>query len=340
MIAPMRRVLLSLGMVLCAAAAADAQTPFARLPIEVLDVGTPSARVTGAPGRMAIRETACRPASARNVRRQLVDIAVQEWGYFGFPVVDRTVVVENDDGPRRGPRRPRMSAAETARIADSIAGYWAITPEGGWILENQNEVWSTRGPEEDWRYPWSAAFISWVMCEGGLGDTAQFRRAIAHHSYIDQAIRARDGGSTTAAYTAYDTGEIDVEPGDLLCSARRPGYETLAERRRQLGVGARTHCDLVVKVEPARNRILAIGGNVGDAVSLKLLPATSTAGRLRPTAAAGVFAHLKLRASSIEADALDHTPTIRALSCARTATLPTAFATASLVAGGTLLCTD
>jgi hypothetical protein len=343
MIAPMRRLLLPCLVLLWTAGAADAQTPFARLPREVLDVGVPSARVAGTPGRMAIRDTGCRPASARGLRRQLVDIAVQEWGYFGFPVVDRTVPDADDGGPRRGPRRPRLSAAETARIADSIAGYWAITPEGGWILENQNEVWNTRGADEDWRYPWSAAFISWLMCEGGLGEAAQFRRAIAHHSYIDQAIRARDNGSTTAAYAAYDAGEVDVEPGDLLCTARRPEYERLAERRRQLGVGARTHCDLVVKVEPQRNRILAIGGNVGDAVSLKLLPAVTTNGRLRPTVVRGeqpVFAHLKLRAPSIEADALDHTPTIRALGCAGTASMPTSFATADLVAAGTLLCAD
>ena len=343
MIGPMRHLLLSLGLLACAVPA-HAQMSFGRLPVEVLDVGVPSARVAGTPGRMTIRETGCRVATPSSIRRNLVDIAVQEWAYFGFPVVDRTVPDEDDEpGPRRGPRRPRLSPAETARIADSIAGYWAITPEGGWILQNQNEIWSTRGPAEEWRYPWSAAFISWVMCEGGLGETAQFRRAIAHHSYIDQAIRARDTGSTASAYVAYDAGEVAVEPGDLLCTARRPEYETLAQRRRQLGVGARTHCDLVVKVEPTRNRILAIGGNVGDAVSLKLLPAVTRDARVVPTFVRGeqpVFAHLKLRAPSIEADALDHSPTIRALGCAGTATMPATFASAGLVAAGTLLCAD
>ena len=38
------------------------------------------------------------------------------------------------------------------------------------------------------------------MCEGGLGTANQFRRAIAHHTYIDQAIRARDLGSAEAAF--------------------------------------------------------------------------------------------------------------------------------------------
>jgi hypothetical protein len=38
----------------------------------------------------------------------------------------------------------------------------------------------------------------------------------------------------------------------------------------QMGVGARTHCDVVVKIDEPAGRIHAIGGNVGRAVSLKL----------------------------------------------------------------------
>ncbi len=51
---------------------------------------------------------------------------------------------------------------------------------------------------ERWNAPWWAAFVSWVMCEAGRGRTIQFRRAVAHHSYIDQAIRARDGHASEA----------------------------------------------------------------------------------------------------------------------------------------------
>jgi hypothetical protein len=154
------------------------------------------------------------------------------------------------------------------------------------------------------------------MCEGGLGTASQFQRAIAHHTYIDQAIRARDGSAKQAAFVAYDPGEAAVEPGDLLCTARRPVYRTLAERRRQMGQGARSHCDVVVKVDEAGGRIYAIGGNVGRAVSMKLLPARKENGKyLRPvlqsTAGNGrpVFAHLKLQAKPIEPDALDASPT-------------------------------
>jgi hypothetical protein len=305
-----------------------------RLPRNVLDVGSPADRVRGAPGRMATQAVPCRSLPSTQIRRRIVDVAVQEWAFFGFRIVDRT---ESDSEPfarggapearstsaePRGGRRRWLSAEEGARVASSIAGYWAVTAEGSWIVARQNEEWN--GPDGTgarWNAPWSAAFISWVMCEAGLGMAAEFQRAIAHHAYIDQAIRARDGRAAQAAFVAYDTGEMAITPGDLLCSSRRPVYRTIAERRRQAGVGARTHCDVVVKVDDSGERILAIGGNVRGVVSLKLLPAQRTPGKplrvvdpdedSRP-----VFAHLKLRAEPIEADALNVSVAVKGLRCA------------------------
>ena len=95
---------------------------------------------------------------------------------------------------RAAGERSRLPPAEAARVAASIAGYWAVTPEGSWIVARQNDRWNGEdGIAARWNAPWSAAFVSWVMCEAGLGTNARFQRAIAHHAYIDQAIRARDG---------------------------------------------------------------------------------------------------------------------------------------------------
>ena len=107
--------------------------------------------------------------------------------------------------------------------------------------------------------------------------------------------------TSSAAFTAYDVGEISISPGDLLCSGRRPAYRSVAERRRQVGEGARTHCAVVVALDAVRNRILAIGGNVRATVGLKLLPAASDGGvGLRPTGGTRPpFAHLRLRAEPI-----------------------------------------
>jgi hypothetical protein len=343
-------------LALAAARGSSAQQPaFARLPADVLDVVAPSARVRGVPGEMTIQPRACRTLPAAETRRRIVNVTVQEWGFFGFGIAAATDVEDDGsagsgaagsgppdagglspDGRRR--RRPRLPPAEAARVAASIAGYWTVTPEGSWIVGTQNDRWN--GPDgiaARWNAPWSAAFISWVMCEAGFGATTQFQRAIAHHTYIDQAIRARDGRAPQAAFVAYDIGETAIEPGDLLCSARRPVYRTIAERRRHTGVGARSHCDIVVKVDEARERILAIGGNVRGVVSLKLLPGDRVAGRpLRPATGDGerpMFAHLKLRAAPIEANALDLSPTIAASRCEARSETPAVVAARFAAAG-------
>ena len=310
------------------------QAPVERLPPAVLDVTPPSGRVSGTPGSMTIRRAPCRNLPLEDVRRRIVDIVVQEWAFFGFPVVDRTNIGAAGRAAERARRRRRPSRSESARVAASIAGYWTVTPQGGWILDAQNNVWKgPRGIAARWRYPWSAAFVSWVMCEGGLGDASRFQRAVAHHVYIDQAIRAQGADETPAGYVAYDIGTTPIAPGDLLCSARRPRYRSIGERRRRMGDGARTHCDIVVKLDPARDRILAIGGNVRGTVALKLLAAAGAPDRdLRPSGGARpLFAHLKLRAAPIEADAFDHAPTMRILRCAEGSRVRARLAAAHLV---------
>ena len=323
----LKRPLLALaGFAGLAPVALAQQLYFERLPSAVLAVTPPAERVSGEPGAMRVLETSCRAeAPQSNVRQRIVDIAVQEWAYFGFSVADETVEPQPRGGGFSGRRRfgpgfAWLNPNESVRLAQSIAGYWAITGDGSWILSRQNEVWNGRGVGARCRDPWSAAFISWVMCESGFGDESQFERAIAHHTYIDQAIRARDQNRAETAYVAYDVGEASIEPGDLVCSARRPSYDTLDERRRQLGNGIRSHCDIVVKLEPDRSRLLAIGGNVRGSVSLKLLPAEFAAGTGAGPEVLSVgrgrdhvFAHLKLRADPAEGDAFLMTPTLRML---------------------------
>ena len=315
---------------LAAPDSASPQTPpFDWLPSEQFDATPPSALVDGAPGRMSVRPGACRDLPTGETRRRIVDIAVQEWAFFGFYVIDQTgpPTRTRSRGARRWWWRP-ANAAEGVRIAPTIAGYWAATPRGSWMIDRQNGRWNGPGGlTSRWRDPWSAAFISWVMCEGGLGSEDQFRRSIAHHVYVDQAIRARDASSASfdaeslsAAFLAYDIGDAAVEPGDLLCSSRRSSYRSIAQRRRNLGVGARMHCDVVVGLEPDRERILTIGGNVRGTVGLKLMPAALRNGRLAPTRR--LFAHLKLRADPIGDDALSASPTVQALEAAPDVRLP------------------
>ena len=67
------------------------QTFFDRLPAAVLDIVPPSERVRGAPGEMRIQPAACSTLPIDGARRRIVDVAVQEWGFFRFNVVDETI---------------------------------------------------------------------------------------------------------------------------------------------------------------------------------------------------------------------------------------------------------
>jgi len=287
-----------------------------RLPSEILDIRAPSARVSGMPGSMQIQDRSCRSMPVADVRSRIVNAAVQEWAFFGSTVLDYTdAQVSAATRSSLGSRWSLLDPEQSVRFADSIAGYWAAAPGSDWILERQNDNWKTRGVSTRWRDPWSAAFISWVMCESGLGDQSQFARAVAHHTYIDQAIRARDKGDVSAVYQAYDIGEQAVMPGDMLCRGSRPAYRSLDERRNHLGVGARTHCDIVVKVDQELPGFHVIGGNVRGTVGLKLLPAERSSNDFLQAIPYGnrtLFAHLKLNAGPLPLDALDLSPTMQA----------------------------
>ena len=269
-----------------------------RLPSEAFDVMPPSARVAGLPGKMQIVDRSCKQYPLAQVRQRIVNISRQEWEWFGSTVIDMTDQQELDRNEGRLSRWWRtnwMDAAEAERLADDVAGYWAAAPNSSWILEKQNRRWSELGITARWRDFWSAAFISWVMCEAGLGKPEQFQRAIAHHTYIDQAIRARDGQEPEAVFVAYNIGEKDIQPGDMLCRGNRPAYRNLGERRSQMGQGARTHCDIVIELDNTTSQIKVIGGNVRGSVRMKYLPASQKGNMLVPApyGSRAFFSHLK-----------------------------------------------
>jgi hypothetical protein len=330
-----KHFLIAIVLASIAAASAHAQTTIERLPRETFDVIAPPERVQGERGNIRVYQAACRVGPTNWARRRIVDVAVQEWAYFGMQTVDATHVekrtlppglVPDALNPELGQPRivrqyPRLGTLEyDPRIDVTIAGYWSATPEGPRAIARQNAAWNGPGGSAlYWIEPWSAAFISWVMCEAGLGDMTQFRRSAAHRDYIDQAIRARDGEAPEAAYAAYDAGEVAIAPGDLLCNSRAGfDYRSLADRRENPVNNALTHCDIVVKVEASR--VLLIGGNVDQSVSLTILPLMKDdrpyahpPGQSEIDGARTIFAHLSLRADPVEPSALDNSPTVKAL---------------------------
>lgn len=296
-------------------------------------------RVAGGRGSLVVTDSTCNTAGVLPAtRRRLVALATGEWAAWGFPTLDLTVVdTLVPSGPdlqiipselnvpvqgRIWSRLNRLGQMEDDRGAvSSVGGYWAVTPGGSGMVSQQNRVWGASSNTAGWAQPWSAAFISWVACEAGLGSPAVFLRSDSHWNYIDQAIQAR-GGNGYAAYQAYDIGEAQISPGDMLCfsNADTP-YRSIAERRAQLGRGFASHCDLVVKLDAARERVYLIGGNVAQAVTMTIGRATRRApgGPLVPMddrAQPGSrrwFAHLRLQAPPVQDDVMDQTTPIRNL---------------------------
>lgn len=117
--------------------------------------------------------------------------------------------------------------------------------------------------------PWSAAFISWLMRSAGIND---FPASAAHLDYIQAAHAGR------GPYTLADPRQVRIRPGDLVCHLRGNTQahdhgqlvQALAQGRT---AGWQSHCDLVVASNPGGNRTAyAIGGNVLNAVTMRLLP--------------------------------------------------------------------
>ena len=248
-------------------------TPFDRLPPALLDVTPPSVRASGAPGRMAIRRTSCGDLPMEEVRRRIVDIAVQEWGFFGFTVVDQT----NIDAGRAG------GAAYSTSLAAESCGICPGRQFGRRLLgrDARRAVGSSTR-----RTPFGTDRAA-SRSDGGI----RGRRPSCPGSC------AKPVSATPADSSArWRTTPTSTKPSGRLLPTRRPPVfpRTTSARRRlhpatcyaargdqpigRLPNGAarwepvaRTHCDIVVKLDAVHDRILAIGGNVRGTVALETL---------------------------------------------------------------------
>lgn len=120
--------------------------------------------------------------------------------------------------------------------------------------------------------PWSAAFVSWVMARTPVPG---FTGSARHMDYIARTWRDPEGGP----YVHVDPFAEKAAPGDLLCYLRDADQALGPEGFRQALAGGRrampqrSHCDIVVAADVDGDRTLyLIGGNVFDAVTMRMLP--------------------------------------------------------------------
>ena len=196
-------------------------------------------------------------------RDAAIAIALREWRLFGSPVLPETATDATASDMAAAPE-PKPERAEG--LWQRVGEYWwlgldAAEPERAWTGKH-DATGRVFPPEDDARFAWSAAFISYVMRIAGAG--ARFPYAAAHAHYINAARR---GNPVLAAERLTDYAPV---PGDLICygrgAARGIRFDDLPAALFP------SHCDIVVARDAGG--LSAIGGNTADAVTLKHVATT------------------------------------------------------------------
>jgi hypothetical protein len=202
-------------------------------------------------------------------RQAVVAIALREWRLFGQKV--------NDDGRMDGDKPERDQG-----LWQRVGEYWWLglnrdAPEVGWTGKH-DEHGKVFPPEGDGYYAWSAAFVSYVIRIAGAGTA--FPYAADHATYINAAKRMALGTDRGWLMTAERVEAYAPVPGDLICHGRgRAGalrYDDLPTAEL-----FPAHCDIVVDT-PKPGVISVIGGNIGDAVTMRHIPVTAEGRLARP----------------------------------------------------------
>lgn len=164
------------------------------------------------------------------------DLALQEWSFFGKQVIKNRSIL----------REGRKESEE---------GYWQRVS----VYWNEGTNQDLTGKDTDW--PWSAAFMSWIMFKAGAGEN--FTYSIRHSDYITDAISNRKNNLTNSHFLGFRINEYSPLIGDLVCYGRKDyiNYDTPGPYP--------SHCDIVI--DKHDQYISVIGGNVGDSVTLKIL---------------------------------------------------------------------
>ncbi|MDA8249708.1 MAG: DUF2272 domain-containing protein [Rhodospirillales bacterium] len=189
-------------------------------------------------------------------RAAVVAIALGEWRAFGAPI---------EDAEPAAP--PPVKPERLEGLWQRVGLYWWLGLDAGQRETRWTGMHDAEGrvfpPQDDDRFAWSAAFVSYVMRLAGAGP--RFPYATAHHVYINRARERSLGRARTDwLVTAEPPDAYAPQPGDLICYSRSPRplrFDDLPAGRFP------AHCDIVVAAAPGLLDV--VGGNVDDAVTLK-----------------------------------------------------------------------
>jgi len=221
------------------------------------------------------------------MRRVIAVVARREWARWTRP--DGSKLTESDPGQLR-----------------ILAQYWSAVP--GFRSASAAMSAARRSVAGDPIYPWSAAFICFVMRTAGVRAADGFVFGPRHMEYIVGSLRNRERSDRSRPFWLVDhlelQHEVAPEPGDLLCFNRANSQHTYASLRRQFWSEGRqnrptsgvSHCRVVVGTgadKRGRRFIDAIGGNEGNSVRLLRITADEF-GSIPNPQALNIFGLVKL----------------------------------------------
>jgi hypothetical protein len=115
--------------------------------------------------------------------------------------------------------------------------------------------------------PWSAAAISFMVRHASAA-YAGFRFEAAHSKFIHHAIKCREANDATAPFWGFRLDEARPEIGDIV-ARDNPDHGPVVTFDVAAAMDSyRSHSDIVVQIDSAKQRLLAIGGNVSNSVSI------------------------------------------------------------------------
>ncbi|MEZ4445836.1 MAG: DUF2272 domain-containing protein [Polyangiaceae bacterium] len=146
-------------------------------------------------------------------------------------------------------------------ILPLLQRYWREGAGQSFSLEQLADA----GFQKTW--PWSAAFVSWVVRQAGGG--SDFHYAASHAAYTKAAKTRREAGGA-GTFNAYRVSEVAPRPGDIIVKGRAGSgatYDTIQ-------TGMATHGDIVISVSPGQ--LVSIGGNLGNSVQKRTVKLDET----------------------------------------------------------------
>jgi N-acetylmuramoyl-L-alanine amidase len=202
------------------------------------------------------------------------------------------------------------------KTADEEQGAW-LDPSGGMLKESDPKVlelltkyWrdgvgqsdaaaaaSAAGSAADQEaYPWSAAFVSWVMRNAGVTSDMGFDFSSLHMTYVVGALRNREGQRKDRPFWLYGIDEIIPQPGDILCRNRKGNSFTYPSLKLQYwdngndskAPAGASHSDVAIGYNDygTSRKIELVGGNVSNTVG-STLAKVDEIGRLVDKGASG-----------------------------------------------------